>query len=71
MNTLIVFSFNLVIPHCQILTVFILGVLPNFKKRRMDLANNSYNSNTLFILKKKNQFLKVHDYTAFWLKELL
>lgn len=33
MNTLIVFSFNLVIPHCQILTVFILGFPPNLKRK--------------------------------------
>lgn len=33
MNTFIVFSFNLVSPCCQILTIFILGVLPNKKKK--------------------------------------
>lgn len=34
MNTFIVFSFNLVSPCCQILTIFILGVLPNKKKKK-------------------------------------
>lgn len=35
-NTFIVFSFNLVSPCCQILTIFILGILPNLKKNKRE-----------------------------------
>lgn len=57
MNTLTVFSFNLVIPHGQILTdCYYIGFPTQLKKRgRMDLADNSchvINSNTFPLLLK-------------------